>query len=313
MEEQLLRFRKKKKAYKRSVKRREEVYQGALDYLAKLVMTSPADDYDDALPSHLQRRPWENTYLERSLIKAGYYYEKSLEQGFIAGEQADEVLLAHLFITFYYSTCIASYMAILRPKRFPNAGSLGCELSRHFVMSLALIAGQQDKLDALYNMLKVIYEAEAVIRSNSHISDLVLALVAASKGQQLNSLVKDFAYQDMLDNWDTPDIEQVSTYLTRLCDDQIIQVSAKYNDDFFEFGNGNWGFIPYAALTWLKLRQNAGLPNPDFTHELFTAQIWQWFHLNTCLPAPQQPIIVETIDYITQLGFSVDDVLALCK
>ena len=78
-----------------------------------------------------------------------------------------------------------------------------------------------------------------------------------------------FPYASFLDNWDTQDIEFISTMLQTLCDDQVEQAVIGDKKCFFEFHNGHLSYIPLTALMLLKLRDLRGLANPQFSHPAF--------------------------------------------
>lgn len=75
-------------------------------------------------------------------------------------------------------------------------------------------------------------------------------------------------YAPVLANWQTTDLALVQKYVTAMADFHISQADFVH-EDVNEFDNNYRSIYPYEILFWLKLRQNAGLQNPEtFEHPL---------------------------------------------
>ncbi len=79
-------------------------------------------------------------------------------------------------------------------------------------------------------------------------------------------------YLEVIENWDTEDDSLVDNFVYLLCDLYILEdiKGEKSNGaDCYETVNVGIHLYPYTALTWLKLREYAGLKVPDaFSHTL---------------------------------------------
>ncbi len=84
-------------------------------------------------------------------------------------------------------------------------------------------------------------------------------------------------YQIALNNWNTKDLDLVDSIVSQLCDYHLSQASygdisddAGYNDPMFlQFSTTRWFVYTFEILTWLRIREKAGLNNPEkFTHPL---------------------------------------------
>jgi hypothetical protein len=111
----------------------------------------------------------------------------------------------------------------------------------------------------------------------------------------MSPIIEHFAYQEILDNWQTDDFDLLCDYLTQLCDDQVTQVAAPPSKDFFEFNNMNWQFTPYAALMLLALRAQQGVENPDYKHPDFGQLTKQ------LISAPVKPKIDEPLNELLKV------------
>ncbi|WP_254618320.1 hypothetical protein [Vibrio metschnikovii] len=77
-------------------------------------------------------------------------------------------------------------------------------------------------------------------------------------------------YAEVLAHWDTKDVEKVQALVTGMANFHMAMAKSNKNDnetnDFFE---SEFWFFPYEILTWLRIREEMGLPNPEtFEHPL---------------------------------------------
>lgn len=138
-----------------------------------------------------------------------------------------------------------------------------------FNICIAVILGDYDNADNIFIYLSEAYNRGWINRSKSHLTDFMLLLFARYKTERLSCAVNDFAYQHIVDDWDTADPDKIINYITLLCDEQVMQVAAPPSKCFFEFNNMNWQFIPYPALMLLALRKARGIDTPDIEHPAF--------------------------------------------
>jgi hypothetical protein len=82
---------------------------------------------------------------------------------------------------------------------------------------------------------------------------------------------KAFIYNEILQNWDTPDPALVDGYVRQMADYHLTQTQEAQNpvEEYFEFDNTYNQLYPYEIMAWLKLREYLGIPNPsEFSHPL---------------------------------------------
>ena len=84
-------------------------------------------------------------------------------------------------------------------------------------------------------------------------------------------------YQQALAHWDTDDMDFLDKMISTLCDYHLSQASygsmannAGLNDPaFLQFSTTVWFVYAFEILTWLRIREQAGLKNPEnLTHPL---------------------------------------------
>jgi len=99
-------------------------------------------------------------------------------------------------------------------------------------------------------------------------------------------------YQDVVDNWDTQDFDEI---------EKLVYIASEYHMEKTKesttleqlnnaFNNPLYWLFPYEILTWLKLRERAGLKNPKtFTHPLMNTPIAKMFlDIKEPLPKPKE-------------------------
>ena len=100
---------------------------------------------------------------------------------------------------------------------------------------------------------------------------------------------KMYPYDEVLAHWDTEDLLEVDKYIYMLATTHLDQAKEEVNDDdYFEFGDTTRWLFPYEILTWLKLREQAGIKNPKtFSHPLMNTPITKMFlDIKEPLPYP---------------------------
>ncbi len=77
-------------------------------------------------------------------------------------------------------------------------------------------------------------------------------------------------YNAVLSQWDTTDVETVQALVNQMASYHMDTARSDRNDDEInDFGDSDFWFFPYEILTWLRIREEMGLPNPEaFEHPL---------------------------------------------
>jgi hypothetical protein len=86
-------------------------------------------------------------------------------------------------------------------------------------------------------------------------------------------------YDKVIENWDNDNIEEVEKLVYILCEHHIMQTEEeKKEEDYFAFNGFDYELYPYEILSWLQLRENRGLNNPNkYTHPLMNTPIVKFF------------------------------------
>lgn len=215
----------------------------------------------------IERNAWE--FLNSQLCIPLDYFEMQVEasfveDGFLLKKQLATCLkygLMHNAIAYYrQKLALVRYGRELRNRVAPHS---------IFNLAIATMIERHDKADNLFEFLSEGYSRGWINRSKSHLTDFMLLLFAQYKAERLSCTVNDFAYQHIVDDWDTADPDKIISYITLLCDEQVMQVAAPPSKCLFEFNNMNWQFIPYPALMLLALRKARGIDTPYIEHPAF--------------------------------------------
>ncbi|MCG7550387.1 hypothetical protein [Pseudoalteromonas sp. Of7M-16] len=266
-EKQLEKFlRKRKRSIKNPTKYADVVRRNEerVGFYLNNGSTGVSEDTTVSLPF----LPWE--FLETELEVPTDYYEMSAQSMLIQEGKLCSNALSHS-LCFAHINCIITYFTHKRYViRFDREREGGVSPDSVFYLVMAVILQQSTRAEHIFKLLQVGYPKFWINRSESHIGDFIILLFDAVKGgKQLVPIVDDFVYTDIIARWDTDDVQELTGYLTQLCDDQVAQVASPPSKMYFEFDNMNWQFTPYAALLLLALRAERGLPNPDFSHPGF--------------------------------------------
>lgn len=299
--EKFLRKRKQAKNYPAKYQDVFDRNQPRLDYYIKDGVRSNAY----LAEPELQIAPWE-TFSEL-LINASYY-EILVEAEFVTEDRINYPYLVQAMSYSYYYSAMRFYNLQRFQSRFGRDYDAGISPNIIFNLCLAELAGVSLYTQRLFSFYLQGYVRNWFNRSNSHLSDAIILLYAAYQGQPMEPTVGQFAYKGLIADWDTTDLQKVSSLLQQLCDDQMLQVAAPPSKFFIELGNMNWQFIPYPALLLMKLRQNRGLANPQFEHPGFGA-------LNPLLISTAVPLVIDDtlaalLDRARQQGFDDDAIFA---
>ncbi|MBE0353044.1 hypothetical protein [Pseudoalteromonas lipolytica] len=259
-------LRKRKKAIKNPEKYRKVYVNNIekLDFYIKHGKTESGVPSNEKLPFF----NWE--VLNTELLIPCDYYEMDAQASFLDDNLLDLGKLNICLSYGYYMLTIQSYKFKRFRYRFSREPLRLVSPTSVFQLSIAVILHNNEYACQIYTLFQAGYMKHWVNRSKSHIGDFIILLFDKVKGgNTLKPIVDDFAYQALLDNWDSTDLTEVTAFLNQLCDDQVTQVASPPSKMFFEFDNMNWQFTPYAALMLLTLRAQHGLENPDFEHPGF--------------------------------------------
>lgn len=179
----------------------------------------------------------------------------------------------------YFDTAIDYYRFYREIETKGEIANAMWATERAFQLVIMLLAGLKAEVDELYNANATAWRAGWIIRSHGFIGDFLVLLYGrylgvieppfTSEVQVTLRKTAPFPYAPFLDNWDTQDIEFISTMLQTLCDHQVEQAVIGDKKCFFEFDSGPHAYLPLTALMLLKLRSLKGLPNPQFSHPAF--------------------------------------------
>ncbi|OXX62635.1 hypothetical protein [Vibrio sp. V15_P4S5T153] len=77
-------------------------------------------------------------------------------------------------------------------------------------------------------------------------------------------------YNAVLSQWDTTDVETVQVLVNQMASYHMDTARSDRNDDEInDFSQSDFWFFPYEILTWLRIREEMGLPNPEaYEHPL---------------------------------------------
>jgi hypothetical protein len=240
------------------------------------------------------------------------YWLSAANSNFAQTGQLDYASLMRALAYGYVDTAIAHYGMHHFLARFgrEHTGAFGS--SALFRLCIAELAGLAREAQQLFHAFACAYQRDGIIRSKGHIGDLVLLIYARYLGRvDINARVDNFAYPELVTNWDTEDLDQLSQLLMSLCDEQVRQTLAPPSKFFIEFDNGDYCYWPLTALMILKLRQNRGLANPELTHPAFGS-------LNAMLaPTPlaleMDDLLQGILGQMQQQGFDIDAAYALSR
>jgi hypothetical protein len=253
----------------------------------------------------LQIAPWE-TFSELMINTS--YYEMLAEAEFVTEGRINYPYLVQAMSYSYFYSAMRFYNLQRFQSRFGRDYNAGMSPDIVLNLCLAELAGVSLYSQRLFSFFKQGYIRNWFNRSNSHLSDAIILLYAAYQGQPMEPTVAQFAYKGLIADWDTTDLQKVSSLLQQLCDDQMLQVAAPPSKFFIELGNMNWQFIPYPALLLMKLRQNRGLTNPQFEHPGFGAL--NPLLIDTAVPLVIDDTLAAVLDRARQQGFDDDAIFA---
>lgn len=103
-------------------------------------------------------------------------------------------------------------------------------------------------------------------------------------------------YTEVLADWQTKDVSKVQKYVSAMADFHIQETKATAHDEIDEFDTEDRMLFPYEILSWLRIREWQGLPNPEsFEHPLMNQPLAK-LPPSTPLPKPETPLLDQVIE-----------------
>ena len=143
-----------------------------------------------------------------------------------------------------------------------------------------IISNIENKNNIIYNDEKIIQAPLWFLLSfyaKIHNNDFILSTL------EVESV--SYPYTDILQAWDNEDMTKIELWIYLLCE---VHIELTRKDEYYH--NILSQLFPYEILTWLKLREHAGLKNPKtFTHPLMNTPIAKMFlNIKEPLPKPKE-------------------------
>ena len=234
-----------------------------------------------ATPGHVMRgnppyRSWENNQLDMDLHLLGLLRVFELEQRGMAGEAFDSTLAMHAFAAVYTSQVIALEFHNQAPARFGGTQSSGLETDAIPFTALGLVAGCRAEA------LKLGRAQTAAYRKGWYQNDtadfpifiFILRMLAAYLEEPAIRLNRAAAHPILTALFDlrrAPGTEELQQVCLAACDLHTHQY--KPGGEFEHIAI--WARTPIEILLLFKLRQLAGLPNPQLDHPLMNTPLGQ--------------------------------------
>ena len=304
-ETQLSKFFRRVKIARKAQASYQDVYDSELPDLTHFVVHGKLLRRIDQEPTELAE--WEFVYLS---IPERYWLETA-QTSLALRAELDYPHLLRALRYGYIETARAHYGMHHFLARFGRERRGGLGASDLFRLCVAELASLEKESRQLFHAFACAYQRQSIIRSKSHIGDLLLLIYARYLGVELAPQVDDFAYFDVLTHWDSPDLVKISELLLFICDEQVRQTLAPPSKFFCEFDDVKYCYWPLTALFILKLRQNRGLANPELTHPAFGV-------LNSMLaPGPltleYDELLLSVLKQMQHQGFDIDASYALTR
>lgn len=103
-------------------------------------------------------------------------------------------------------------------------------------------------------------------------------------------------YDKVIADWKTTDMNKVQEFVSAMADFHIQETRATAHDEIDEFDTEDRMIFPYEILCWLRLREWAGLSNPEtFVHPLMNQPLAKMPE-PVPLPKPETPLLDKVIE-----------------
>lgn len=266
--------------------------------LIKAHSTTPEIGYHDHLNN--QEEPlYLGLYSQKLLFWHLVHYEHA-----VLNEGQDG--LADLALAVRYAEAYVRF-----EEAYANAGQNGSVLQDNAVLyfSLAVLAGQKEVAGRI---------GKALVKGlDTHLLDLrhtdrhragevyrhfwfLMHLYEQAGGDHFD--IKNYSYPpdispyaEVLADWQTPDLSKVHDWVCALADFHVLQTRNSAHDVIEEFDKEDMMLFPYEILCWLRLREWAGLENPEtFEHPLMQQPLAK-LPSPVPLPTPETPLLDQVI------------------
>lgn len=103
-------------------------------------------------------------------------------------------------------------------------------------------------------------------------------------------------YAEVLADWRTTDMTKVQTFVSAMADYHVKEARTTAHDEIAEFDTEDRMLFPYEILCWLRLREWAGIANPEtFDHPLMQQPLAK-MPAPVPLPKPETPLLDQVIE-----------------
>jgi hypothetical protein len=194
---------------------------------------------------------------------------------------------------------------------FADAGQNGSVLQTNAVLyfSLAVLAGQKEVARRIGKALvKGLDTSLLDLRhTDRHRKGVVyrhfwflMHLYEQANGDRFD--IKNYSYPpdmspyaEVLADWKTPDLSKVHNWVCVMADFHVQETRNTAHDQIDEFDAEDTMLFPYEILCWLRLREWAGLENPEnFDHPLMQQPLAK-LPAPVPLPIPETPLLDQVI------------------
>lgn len=199
---------------------------------------------------------------------------------------------------------------------FANAGKGGSLLLDQAVFNLSLnvLAGWQREAATLGDLLlKGLNTSLLDLRhTDRHEAGtlyrhfwFLLHLYASVQGKTIDTSLYSYPddmspYQAVLADWRTPDLDKVAQFVSAMADFHVQEARNTAHDEIAEFDDPDYMLFPHEILTFLRLREWAGLSNPDsFDHPLMQQPLAK-LPAPVPLAQPDTPLLDQVIEKFKQ-------------
>lgn len=276
-----------------------KVSQWLADWVEKPFSKSSTDESRADLEAYADGR---DDYLSRVDIRTLHFWHLAHFEHAVLNQGQDgreELALA----VRYAEACVRFEEA------FSEAGQNGALLlpEAAFYFSLAVLAGQKEVAERIGTALRKGLDTQLLDlrHTDQHTKGqlyrhfwFVMHLHEQTSNDRFD--IKDYSYPDdmspygqVLADWKTPDLDSVRNWVVAMADFHVQQTRNTAHDAIEEFDSEYVMLFPYEILCWLRLREWAGLENPDqFDHPLMQQPLGR---LPTPSPVPDTPLLDQVI------------------
>ena len=133
----------------------------------------------------------------------------------------------------------------------------------------------------------------------------LLHLYASVQGETIDTSLYSYPddmspYQAVLADWRTPDLDKVAQFVSAMADFHVQEARNTAHDEIAEFDDPDYMLFPHEILTFLRLREWVGLPNPEsFDHPLMQQPLAK-LPAPVPLAQPNTPLLDQVIEKFKQ-------------